>query len=338
MAAMLSRGSRQPVWVNSRRAAWMCMVLICGVFWALVVVLVNVWLQADELSHVAILPALLLVASLLFSLWCPSLINAITRYRVRQLRRAMARGDIRAWYQPMVSGAQGQVSGCEVLARWHLPGGRIRGAERFIPLAEQHDLIVPMTSLLVRQACHDLAQMQILLPVGFDVSINLSAAHAGSTQFLQDCRRLQQVLASRAGRVTAEVGERAVLSQVPGGRQLLLSLREAGIRVMLDDFATGSQGLVELETLPVDGFKIDRRHVRDLPDGGPVPMAALMIHLARLMSLDVIAEGVENQAQHEWLLAQGIGQQQGYYFAPALQAHGLAQYLANDALIKGAIV
>ncbi|MGF6188983.1 EAL domain-containing protein [Serratia sp. 2723] len=268
---------------------------------------------------------------------CPFFKNVITRYRTRQLRRALARGDIRAWYQPMVTGAQGRISGCEVLARWHLPGGRIRGAERFIALAEEQGLIVPMTRILVRQVCRDLARMQTWLPQGFEVSVNLSAAHAGSGQFLQDCRRLQRALASRAGRVTAEVGERAAFSQVPGGRQLLLTLREEGIRVMLDDFATGYQGMRELETLPVDGFKIDREHVRELPGGGAVPVAELMIRLARLMSLDVVAEGVETQAQHEWLLAQGISQQQGYYFAPPLQADRLALYLATGVFIQGTI-
>ncbi|CAI1748464.1 phage resistance protein [Serratia fonticola] len=269
---------------------------------------------------------------------CAYFSNAITRYRTRQLRRAMARGDIRAWYQPTVTGAHGRISGCEVLARWHLPGGRIRGAERFITLAEEQGLIVPMTRILVRQVCRDLARMQVWLPPGFDVSVNLSAAHAGSGQFLQDCRRLQRALAGRAGRVTAEVGERVAFSLIPGGRQLLLSLRAAGVRVMLDDFATGYQGLLELDTLPVDGFKLDKGHVRELPGGGPMPMAALMIRLARLMSLDVVAEGVETRAQHEWLLEQGINQQQGYYFAPPLQADKLALYLATGGLIRGTIV
>lgn len=337
MASMLSHSRKQPVWMRNRRTVWMNIVLIGGLFWGLVIITVNVLLPTEQ-NYAYILLVLLLAARLLLGQWCPLLNNVLTRYRLRQLRRAMARGDIRAWYQPMVTGAQGQVTGCEVLARWHLPGGRVRGAEQFITLAEEHGLIVSLTRLLVRQVCRDLAGMHAWLPAGFDVSLNLSAAHVGSEHFLQDCLRLQRVLACRAGRVTAEVGERASFSQLSGGRQLLLSLRAAGVRVMLDDFATGCQGLAELETLPVDGFKIDQRHVRELPGVGPISMAELMIHLARLMSLDVVAEGVETRAQHEWLLAQGISQQQGFYFAPALQADGLALYLASGAFIKGVIL
>lgn len=251
----------------------------------------------------------------------------------RKLRRAIAQGQIRAWYQPVVRGRQGQVCGCEVLARWHLPDGRIRGAERFIPLAEQSGLIVPMTRLLMRQVRRDLEQMKVWLPPGFDVSVNLSAAHAGSDIFLRDCQRLQQRFRSKALKVTAEVTERVVFEAVPGGSRLLKTLQNAGVRIMLDDFATGQQGMSGLDVLAVDGLKLDRSHVRSL-DTTPVSQAELIIRLARLMSLEVVAEGVETQAQHEWLLVQGVRDQQGYYFSPPVQADGLASCLATGVFLQ----
>ncbi|CAI1002574.1 MULTISPECIES: EAL domain-containing protein [Serratia] len=334
----LSYDGSQPAWICNRRAVWIVMGVICGLFWVLVGLMVNAWLLTVQQGEVTLLAVMMLTAVVLLILRYPALCAGIRRYRVRQLRRALARGDIRVWYQPTVTGALGHVSGCELLARWHLRGGRIRGAERFIALAEENGLIVPMTRLLVRQACRDLARMQARLPVGFTVSVNLSAAHVGSAQFLQDCRRLQRTLAGRAGRVTAEVGERAAFSHTPGGRQLLMALRGAGVRVMLDDFATGYQTLEELDMLPVDGFKIDQRHVRALCDGSAVSKAELMIRLGHLMSLELEAEGVETWAQHEWLLAHGVVRQQGYYFSPPLQAGGFTLYLANGGAMKGAFV
>lgn len=339
MVLSLSRSRRYAAWMCSRRGAWMVMVLACGLFWGLMGMVVTQWLLTVEEGYVTfVLAPLLIVAVVLIGVQYPALRDAITRYWVRQLRRALARGDIRAWYQPRVIGAQGHVSGCEVLARWHLPGGRIRGADRFIALAEDSGLIAPMTRLLVRQACRDLTRIQAGLPVGFTVSINVSAAHAGSPQFLQDCRRLQRTLAGRDVRVVAEVGEWAAFSCTTVERQRLMALRNAGVRVMLDDFATGYPGLEALDILPVDGFKLGRKHVRALFDGSAVSMAALMIRLGHLMALEIVAEGVETREQHEGLLAHGVTQQQGYHFSPPLQAAGFAVYVASGGGMKGATV
>lgn len=241
----------------------------------------------------------------------------------RRLRRAIVRGDIRPWYQPVVSGARGEVTGCEVLARWVRPDGRLRGPAGFIPLAERSGLIVPLTRVLMRRARRELAGMAAHLPPGFEVSVNLSAAHAGSGVFVRDCRMLQRALAPRSVRVCAEVTERQAFAAVPGGRALLVALRAAGVKVMLDDFATGCQGMQALDALPVDGVKIDRHHVRALSRPPVVPTAELIIRLGRLMSLEVVAEGVETRAQHRWLLARGVTRQQGYYFSRPVPADGL---------------
>jgi EAL domain-containing protein (putative c-di-GMP-specific phosphodiesterase class I) len=291
----------------------------------------GVWLAGDA-GHLRVLLSLMCTALLLVAR--AGVMQAGWQvWRTHRLRRALARGQIRAWYQPVVRGGQGQVCGCEVLARWHLPGGRVRGAARFIPLAEESGLVVPLTRVLMRQVRRDLARMQVWLPPGFDVSVNLSAAHAGSDAFLRDCRRLQQRFRARALKVTAEVTERVVFEQVPGGARLVASLQAAGVRVMLDDFATGCQGMSGLDVLAADGLKLDRSHVRELP-GAPVSQAELIIRLARLMSLEVVAEGVETRAQHEWLLAHGVQLQQGYYFSPPVQAQGLAACLASGVFMS----
>ena len=297
----------------------------------LVLVSGAVWFTGDD-GHLRVLLSLVCTAGLLL-LRAGVVSISWTALRTQRLRRALARGQIRAWYQPVVRGRQGQVCGCEVLARWHLPDGRVRGAARFIPLAEQSGLIVPLTRILMRQVRRDLDRMSVWLPPGFDVSVNLSAAHAGSDLFLRDCLRLQQRFRGKALRVTAEVTERVEFERVPGGVRLLQSLQAAGVRVMLDDFATGQQGMSGLDALPVDGLKLDRSHVRAL-DTLPVSQAELIIRLATLMSLEVVAEGVETRAQHEWLLAHGVREQQGYHFSPPVQAQGLAACLATGVFLQ----
>lgn len=255
------------------------------------------------------------------------IVDRFTRRHVRRLRLAVNRDEIMAWYQPLIHGADKKVAGCEILARWHHPVRGVIGAERFIPLAESTGLIVPVTRALMRQAERDLSAIRLWLPEGFQVSVNLSAAHARSGHFVQDCVRLKQVLEVCRGAVCAEVTEREAFEQVSGGAALVNALRDAGIHVVLDDFGTGMTGFATLNALRVDGLKLDRRYVLEVPCAAPVSMAEMIIELAHERGLTVHAEGVETEAQHAWLLSQGVMWQQGYCFAPALDAAGFREAL-----------
>lgn len=238
--------------------------------------------------------------------------------RIRRLRQAIAGDEMQAWYQPIVYGPGQKVAGCEILARWHHPFWGVLGAGTFIPFAEQTGLIVPITRHLMRQAERELTSISTWLPEGFHVSVNLSAAHALSGHFVRDCLRLQRVLEICRGTVCAEVTEREAFEKVPGGVALLETLMDKGVRVYLDDFATGKTGLSTLAALPVDGLKLDRRFVQDIPGQEPLSMAEMIVTLAQRDGLDTVAEGVETRAQHEWLLSHGVKWQQGYFFSPPL--------------------
>ncbi|ELV2845738.1 EAL domain-containing protein [Enterobacter cloacae] len=253
--------------------------------------------------------------------------DGVTRRRAGRLKQAVSRDEIVAWYQPLVYGQGKKMAGCEILARWHHPVRGVMGAKRFIPLAERTGLIVPVTRALMRQAERDLSAVRMWLPEGFRVNVNLSAAHARSGDFVQDCLRLKRVLEVCRGEVCAEVTEREAFEKVSGGPALVNTLRDAGIDVVLDDFGTGCTGLATLDALRVDGLKLDRRHVLEVPGSGAVSMAEMIIALAHERGLTVHAEGVETQAQHVWLLSRGVMWQQGYYFAPALDAAGFREVL-----------
>lgn len=255
------------------------------------------------------------------------ILEGYTRRNARRLKQAVVRDEIVAWYQPLIHGPDKKVAGCEILARWHHPDRGVVGAEHFIPLAEYTGLIVPVTRSLMRQAERDLSALRLKLPEGFQVSVNLSAAHARTGHFIQDCLRLKQVLEVCRGVVCAEITEREAFEQVSGGPALVDALRDAGIQVVLDDFGTGKTGLTTLDALRVDGLKLDRRFVLEVPCDAPVSMAGMIIALAHERGLTVHAEGVETESQHAWLLSQGVMWQQGYLFAPALDGTGLREVI-----------
>lgn len=244
----------------------------------------------------------------------------------RRLRQAVARNTIRPWYQPLVCGPKAEVAGCEMLARWHRLTG-VTGADCFIPLAERTGLILPMTRRLMRQAQEELSSLRGLLPDGFRVSVNISAAHAGAGTFLRDCLQLRQALSFCRGEVCAEITERAAFEDVPGAAAFIARLREAGVLVYLDDFYTGCTGMATLAALRVDGLKLDRVFVDVLARRQVAAKTAFILSLAQARCLDVTAEGVETPDQHNWLLEQGVMWQQGYLFAPPLPVAGLRDWL-----------
>ncbi|AMZ77775.1 MULTISPECIES: EAL domain-containing protein [Enterobacter] len=264
----------------------------------------------------------LLLSVFLVRLWCSPL---------ARLRRATRSGHIQPWYQPVVSSATGEISGCEVLARWTRTGKAVLPASAFIPLAERSGWIVPLTRCLMRQVERDLVPVMHLLPEGFHIAINICTAHAQAPGFIQDCLRLQNAFAGCRARVVVEITERARPEATPAMLSMLEKLRIAGIRVALDDFGTEYASLVSLDALPVNYIKLDRyftARIREdrAPEKGCL-MAEVITDLARQLGLEVVAEGVETTWQKDWLTRHGVHWLQGYYFSPPLEAAAFIRWL-----------
>ncbi|MBJ7312254.1 putative bifunctional diguanylate cyclase/phosphodiesterase [Rugamonas sp. CCM 8940] len=247
------------------------------------------------------------------------------------LRRALQRGEFELYYQPQVELSGGRIVGMEALLRWQPPGGAMVMPAEFIPIAEETGLIVPIGEWVLRQAC---AQQVAWREAGLRdirVAVNLSAR-----QFKQPdlARLVAQVLAEtgcHAECLELEITESVIMERPEEATAMLQTLSDMGVHLSIDDFGTGYSSLTYLKRFPIQSLKIDRSFVADLindPDDAAIVCA--VIALAHTMKLCVIAEGVETQAQLDYLRAQHCDQLQGYYFSRPLPAAQVAELLAAE--------
>ncbi|HYC36707.1 MAG TPA: EAL domain-containing protein [Usitatibacter sp.] len=240
----------------------------------------------------------------------------------QSLRRAIERDELRLHYQPRVSLATGKVDGVEALVRWEHPERGLIVPDRFIPLAEETGLIVPIGEWVLRRACEQGARWRAAGHPRLVVSVNLSARQlwvGGLT------RLVGEVLAQTgmAGHLELELTESMVMHDVENVIATLQSLRDLGVRLSVDDFGTGYSSLSYLRRLPLNALKIDGSFVRDISaTGGPDDgiLARAIISLGHSLHLQVVAEGVEYEAQRDFLRDNGCDEMQGYFFAKPLPA------------------
>jgi diguanylate cyclase (GGDEF)-like protein/PAS domain S-box-containing protein len=231
-----------------------------------------------------------------------------------QLTQAITRGEFVLHYQPQVRAHDGVIVGCEALIRWRHPTRGLVEPDHFIPLAEELRLIVPIGTWVLGEAVRAARRWQDAgreLPV----SVNLSSLQ------LRDARFAETVQAALAeadlpGRLLeVEITERMLMDDTDAVRATLAQLRALGVRVAIDDFGTGYSSLAALNQLPIDRIKIDRSFVRGLPQhAGNAAISRAIVMLAASLGREVIAEGVETEAQRDCLVALGCPQLQGLLF------------------------
>jgi diguanylate cyclase (GGDEF)-like protein/PAS domain S-box-containing protein len=231
-----------------------------------------------------------------------------------QLTQAIARGEFVLHYQPQVRAADGVMVGCEALIRWRHPTRGLVEPDHFIPLAEELRLIVPIGTWVLGEAVRAARRWQDAgreLPV----SVNLSSLQLRDARFA-DTVHAALAEAGLPGRLLeVEITERMLMDDTDAVRATLAQLHALGVRVAIDDFGTGYSSLGALNQLPIDRIKIDRSFVRGLPQhAGNAAIARAIVMLAASLGREVIAEGVENEAQRECLVALGCPQLQGLLF------------------------
>ncbi|WP_207063525.1 bifunctional diguanylate cyclase/phosphodiesterase [Motiliproteus sp. SC1-56] len=245
----------------------------------------------------------------------------------QDLHRALERGELELHYQPLVDAGNGRPRGAEVLLRWQHPERGMVSPAEFIPLAETTGQIIAIGEWVLEQAGRQWAQWSAEgLTPGY-LAVNISRV------------QFQRNLAWTLGRVLAhyrlppsalelEITEGVLLEDHELVRRELNELRAMGIRLALDDFGTGFSSLNYLKRFHFDVLKIDRTFVAGLPrDAEDVSLVKAVIAMAHGMELEVIAEGVEDQAQFEFLQQQGCDLCQGYYFSRPLNAAAYRDYL-----------
>ncbi|MES2075667.1 MAG: EAL domain-containing protein [Pseudomonadota bacterium] len=245
------------------------------------------------------------------------------------LRRALQRDEFELYYQSQVELSSGRIVGMEALLRWNPPGGAVVLPGDFIPIAEETGLIVPIGEWVLRQAC---AQQVAWREAGLRdvrVAVNLSAR-----QFKQQdlARLVAQVLAETGCRpesLELEITESVIMERPEQATAMLQTLSDMGVHLSIDDFGTGYSSLTYLKRFPIQTLKIDRSFVADLTnDADDAAIVCAVIALAHTMKLSVIAEGVETEAQLDYLRAQHCDQLQGFYFSRPLPAAQVAALLA----------
>ena len=238
----------------------------------------------------------------------------------RDLRQALEKGAFELHYQPIIDLSSGRLSGAEALLRWRHPGGDLITPTHFLEVAEDTGLIKPIGEWALYTACRDAnVWHEMGLPERLRVAVNLS-----SRQFRDgNCERIiARILLDTglpADLLTLEITESLMMDQSKEAAAGLHTLRDMGIHLAVDDFGTGYSSLSYLRQFPVDGLKIDRSFIRDLQDD--VEDAALVkaiISMAHSLKLEVIAEGVETQAQLAFLRARPCDHVQGFYLSKPL--------------------
>ena len=231
------------------------------------------------------------------------------------LRRAILKGDIVPFYQPIVNGKEGTLRGVEVLARWKHPVAGYISPASFIPVAEKSGLIVPLTQSLMAQVVSNMNTIASKIPAGFHVGINFSASHIAAPTFVEECLKYKTSFSRHDLNLVIEVTEREPLDIDEKLVQTLNKLHEAGFSISLDDFGTGYSGLSYLQDLHIDYIKIDQSFVSRVNEHEDSTLILdSVLELARKLSISIVAEGVETREQLDYLSKNNITFLQGYYF------------------------
>lgn len=254
--------------------------------------------------------------------------SARERLAVEQgLRRALEVGELRVHYQPVIGLASGVISGVEALVRWQHPEWGMVGPQRFVQVAEDCGLIVPLGLWVLRQACAQAVQwLQQGLPP-LRLAVNVSVRQMQQPGFAEEVAEALHDTGLPAHLLELEITE-STLQSVSQSREMLGRLKALGVTVAIDDFGTGFSSLSLLKHLAIDRVKLDRSFVQDLPSDGPnVQVTRAIVDLARALHLALTAEGIESQAQRTMLLGMGCQEGQGYLFARPMPAGELPPLL-----------
>ncbi len=227
------------------------------------------------------------------------------------LRRAVAEREFELHYQPLVSLPGGVLTGFEALIRWRHPERGLLGPAAFLPLAEKLGLMRRIGGWVLEEACIT----AMLWPPELSVAVNLAPAQLEDSRLPDTIADLLKTTGLPAHRLELEVTETVLLANGDAALGQLLALRDAGVRIAMDDFGTGHSSLTQLRVFPFDRLKIDRSFVKDLPLGGDAQaIVRAVTGLGRSLGIQVIAEGVETEEQLQALLAEGCDAAQGFLF------------------------
>jgi sensor c-di-GMP phosphodiesterase-like protein len=235
------------------------------------------------------------------------------------LERAIAAGELRPYYQPVIDLSSGRLAGCEVLIRWEKRSGEVVPPGSFIDYAEMTGLAIPMTLSLMQQVKADMSDLCREMP-DLKISINLFEGHFRDGMIVEDVQAIFADSPIGYRQLVFELTERRPLANSVIANSVIAGLHALGCRLAMDDVGTGHSNLAYMQTLGVDIIKIDRVFIDMIKPGTTqVPVLDGLIAMAKDLGTEIVAEGVETEAQALYLRARGVIMAQGFLFAPAIK-------------------
>lgn len=246
-----------------------------------------------------------------------------------KLRHALERGELLLHYQPQVDLRSGAIVGAEALIRWHQPELGLVPPDRFIGIAEETGLIVPIGEWVLETACAQAGAWRAAGLPRIRLAVNLSARQFRHKRLGESIRQALQANRLEPDSLELEITESMIMHDPTEAIRLLQDLKEIGVRIAVDDFGTGYSSLGYLKRFPIDVLKIDQSFVRGVADNrSDAAIARTVINLARSLYLHTIAEGVETAEQADLLHAWTCDEAQGYLFSRPLAAEDFTTLLA----------
>ncbi|MEO8598978.1 MAG: EAL domain-containing protein [bacterium] len=262
-------------------------------------------------------------------------VEAVQRQSIEaSLRRALDRQEFVLHYQPKINLSSGAIVGVEALIRWQHPHYGLLPPAKFVPIAEDCGLILPIGRWVLREACRQAhAWRQAGLPP-ITVAVNTSALEFRAKDFLENMRTILKDTCLEPHILELELTESVLMRDAESTNAVLHALADLGVKLAIDDFGTGYSSLSYLWRFPIDTLKIDQSFVNQIssnPDHATIVSA--VIKMGKSLKKRVIAEGVETPEQHAFLLAQDCDEGQGYYFGLPVAADALATLLQTGVLL-----
>ncbi len=250
--------------------------------------------------------------------------NAVNRLQLENdLRRAIERQEFELRYQPIIELNTKKIIGFEALVRWQHPEKGLIYPHKFIPVAEDTGLIIPLSNWILNQGCQQMCQWQKLSDSSQDliISINLSVKQFLEKNLVEKIINTVQNSGMNNHCLKLEITESCIVKNSEEVRSILTQLKASGIKLSMDDFGTGYSSLSYLHRFPFDSLKIDRSFIKNMAKkSDKLRLTQTIIHLANDFGMETIAEGIETKEQLEQLQQLGCPYGQGYYFAKPLTA------------------
>lgn len=249
---------------------------------------------------------------------------------LKRLRAAVENEKLTVYYQPKVDMTSRRIIGLEALVRWIDEDGSIIGPDRFIPLAEDTGLIIPISDFVMKESC---AQLRKWHDAGFEdlqLSVNLSGKQLQSPELIHYILDVIKQTGIPNKALELELTEQVFIENIKSHTNFMHAVREHGMKLAIDDFGVGYSSLSYLKHFPVNALKVDRSFVRDLPeDKDDATITQTIINLANSLEIGIVAEGVETEAQLDFLLERGCTIGQGYLFSRPIPANEMTDLLTR---------